>query len=195
MQRLTYRELKAMKAGVWDIESVALNASFGWILACGFMPLFGARKDVKVLSISDTPADQYELWDDSWLVDEIIKEANQYDVLVSHNGMYFDIPMVNTRALTELGKWLRLDIKHIDTRLFSKKRLRMSSNHLDTLLGQLRTRTQKTRILPAVWRKAACGDEDSLGYIVKHNVNDCVSLAEATRKLAKTTWLPYFYAR
>lgn len=195
MQRLTEGQLKQLKVAVWDIESTGLNAGFGWLLCCSFVPLYGpARRQVTTLRITDDPDYVKHIWDDTVLVKNIIALANTYDVLIGHNSVWFDTMMVNTRAVLH-QQWLNHNIKHIDTYHFARQQLRTPGKSLESILTHLSTRTQKTKLKPAEWRMAACGHAPSLDYIIQHNINDVLALAELTRKLLKATWLPYKYVR
>lgn len=184
-----------MKVAVWDIESTGLNAGFGWLLCCSFVPLFtSAKKNVTTLRITDDPDYAEHIWNDDRLISEIVDYAEQYEVLVGHNSYWFDTMMVNTRAALQ-RKWMKLDIKHLDTYQFARKQLRTPGKSLDSILTHFNTRAQKTKLKPQEWRQAACGHQPSLEYIVKHNVQDVLSLAELTKKLLKATHLPYRYMR
>lgn len=184
-----------MNVGVWDIESTGLNAGFGWLLCCSFAPLFGgSKKNITTFKITDDPGYVDHMWDDSLLIKSIVDHVEQYDVLVGHNSVWFDSMMVNTRAALQ-SRWMKLDIKHLDTYQFARKQLRTPGRSLDSILTHFETKTQKTKLKPKQWRQAACGHQDSLDYIVKHNIADVLSLAELVRKLLKATWLPYRYVR
>lgn len=200
MQRLTRDDLRGMRVGVWDVESCSLNASFGHLLAVAFLPLWGRKSEVVWADISQFPEyTERGIWDDSGLVRWAIQTANQsYDVLVGYNTLNFDVPILNTRALTVGGKgglWLRRDIRHVDLYRWVRAQLRMSSRSLDTLITQLQSRNKKTHVAPFLWRKAMCGDKSALHYVVTHNIRDVLSLAEVTRKILDHTWVPYFYKR
>lgn len=194
-QRLTEKELRDMSVGVWDIESTGLNAGFGWLLCCSFVPLFKAtKKNVVTFRITDDEDYAEHIWDDDKLIANIVDHAEQYDVLVGHNSVWFDAMMVNTRAALQ-HKWLNTEIKHLDTYQFARKQLRTPGRSLDSVLTHFETKAQKTKLKPKEWRQAACGHQESLEYIVRHNVADVLSLAELTRKLLKATHLPYRYVR
>lgn len=194
-QRLTEKELKTMNVWVFDIESTGLNAGFGWPLCTSFVPLFAAkRQNVKTFRLDNYERYSEAPWDDRPLVKDIVDFQKDIEVLVSHNGVWFDVQMLNTWAVLQ-QKWMNLDTKHIDTYRWARKQMRNGGRSLDALLTYFQTKTQKTKLKPLEWRKAATGDKESFEYIVKHNIHDVLSLAQMVRKILKATWLPYCYVR
>ena len=195
-QRLSLADLQSMKVGVWDLESSSLNGSFGHVLVAGVLPAFTPDlKECKVIRIDKTKGYHTTMWDDTQLIRDTVQELNKYDVLIGFNNLWFDVPLLHTRALSDRLPWLRTDIKHVDIYQFVRKRLRLSSRSLYSLLTQLETKNQKTGLVPKIWRCAVGGHKPSLDKIVEHNIADCASLAEAAARIVKHVDLPFFYVR
>ena len=194
-QRLTLVDLKTKQVGVWDLETVSLNASFGHILCGTFMPLFGKKKDCITYTIAQSSGYKDHIWDDSWLVSKLVEEASKYEVLIGYNSLRFDASMLNTRALFHKQKLLPRDMKHMDLYRYVKEKLRMGGRSLDALLVHLTNVPKQYQILPRVWRQATCGDQACFAHIVKRNISDVVSTARVAKRLLKVTWLPYCYSR
>lgn len=194
-QRLTLAEVqKGAKVGVLDLETTGLNAGFGWIVAASIVPL------IDVSHVFTYRIDQYKGYNkdrsnDKKLVEQFTAKAREFEYLVHFNGLRFDVPFSHSRAMFHRIAWLNSDAKHVDLFHFVKHRMRNSSWALASLLAQLQTAEKKTPLDAPTWAKAAVGHKWALDLIVEHNVQDVLSLAEATRELLRFTELPYRFMR
>jgi uncharacterized protein YprB with RNaseH-like and TPR domain len=195
VQRFDLADSRKMNVGVWDIETSGLNANFGHMLAGSVMPLWGRRKDVKIVRIDDYPRYKKSLWDDTLVVAALVAELNKYDVLIGHNSVNFDAKFLNSRALDNRTGWIRQEIKHVDSRRTCKKFLRFGYRSLENLSIFLDTKDRKTPLVAKLWKKAICGDKECLDQIVKHNVQDVITLQEIVKIILPCTWMPYEYVR
>lgn len=184
-----------MRIGVWDLETTGFNANFGHLLAGSVMPLWGKKKDIVTFRIDQFPGYRKAMWDDTRIVTEMVKALNEYDVLVGHNSVDFDTKFINTRALDNRTPWVKPDMKHVDSKRACKKFLRFGYRSLDNLSILLETKDKKTPLIAKQWRKAIGGDTASLDMIVKHNVQDVLTLAEIVRTILQETKMPYEYVR
>ncbi len=162
--------------GVFDIETTNLHANGGRILATVVLD----HEGTKVFR-----ADDYAGWregkryDDSEIVADVLEAVGQYDVLIGHNAVRFDIPFLNAKALEHGYEPLPAGQKVIDPVRLSRRFLRLNSNRLDTIARFLKTKNSKTPLDISVWMKAALdGDPDCLEQIVVHCIADCKVLAE-----------------
>ena len=173
-----------IKVGVLDIEATGLDASFGRVL-CAVLQTYGPD-DQQVFR-----ADQYPRWkkglraNDSELVRDILVAVEDVDVIIAHNGVFYDMPFLRTRALIH-GLPAVNPAKIIDPVLLARKEFRFHSNRLDSISNVLQTAVQKTPVSPAVWM-AAIGDGDAaaMDEIVTHCIHDVEVLAEVTYKIRK----------
>lgn len=164
-----------MKTGIFDLETSGLYANFGIVLCCVVKP-FGHGKP------SIIRADQFSTWktkrsDDSLITARILNELKEYDILVAHNGQYFDKQWLNTLSLKHhAGAPIRFK-KFIDPVLLSRKHLRLGRNSLDQLIDYFEIQDKKTHIDGKFWKKAVLdGDRQSMDYICHHCVQDVKSL-------------------
>lgn len=164
-----------IKIATFDIETTHLAADFGIIL-CAVIKAHEKSAKAIVLRADELNPD----WDkrrsnDKAIVHQLRRELEQFDVLVAHNGLRFDLPFLRTR----LARWnlapLR-DIKLIDPCRISRNKLRMSYNSLDKI-GAFLGVNSKTPVSGELWVKAALdGDRRAMNYIVEHCVEDVETL-------------------
>ncbi len=173
-----------IKVGVLDIEATGLDASFGRVL-CAVIQTYGP--DVTKIF----RADDYPNWhkglraDDSLLVRDILEYVDDLDVIIAHNGVFYDMPFLRTRSLIH-GLPAVNPAKIIDPVLLARKEFRFHSNRLDSISNVLQTTVQKTPVSPSVWM-AAIGDGSrvAMDTIVEHCVHDVEVLAEVTYRIRK----------
>lgn len=178
-----------MKVGLFDLETTALNADDGILLCMCAKPYGASRKSLVTIR-----ADQYQAWktdklNQKTMVSDIMGVLDDFDILVAHNGQYFDKAMMNTYCLKYgLKPNLRLK-KFIDPMWLAKKHLRLHRNSQHSLIKFLGLQTQKTHVDFEHWLRAALnGDKKSMDYIVEHCRLDIFSMEEmydAVRLLVK----------
>ena len=197
IQRLSLEDVKkGASVGVWDIEAMGLNAGFGYMLVSGLAPLSVKKKqDVKIRRIDQFQYHTLNYWDDSEMVKQVLEDLKQYEYIVTYNGNWYDSPFTLTRAIRTGIPWGLEAHKHVDVFQLNRRRFRVNNRSLDALLIHLACKMQKTKLVPQTWAKAGCGNVEALDEIEVHNVHDVVSLAEATRKILKSTWIPWQYIR
>ena len=157
------------------------------------------------ISIDQIESDWFMLcWSAKWLNDsEIIgerltgKEAlkendkriikklwnlfDEADIIVAHNGDYFDIPKTRSRFLLN-GMKPPSPFRTIDTLKIAQKQFGFSHNKLDFLAGQFGL----DRKLPTdfkLWSKCLKGDDASLQYMFDYNKKDVLILEEVYLRL------------
>lgn len=100
----------------------------------------------------------------------------KHDVIVAHNGLFFDVPFLRTRLLKH--KLHRLpDLKLVDPCDILRKKFRMRSNSLASIISHLGLRDKKTPLDMSVWQDAMWnGSSEAMDQIVKHCVQDVKAL-------------------
>lgn len=159
----------------FDIETTNLHADFGVIL-CAVIKASDKNARPVVLRGDDVnPHWKTRRSDDKELVKAIRDELDQYDVLIAHNGLKFDIPFIRTR----LAKWGLKglpDKKLVDPVQLARNKLRMSWNGLDRVAEFLRVNS-KSEVTGDMWLRASLdGDRKAMNYIVKHCIEDVRTL-------------------
>jgi DNA polymerase III epsilon subunit-like protein len=118
---------------------------------------------------------------------DILECLSGFNILIAHNGVDFDMKFMNTKAIEHgfapiPGKMV------IDPCKIARKYMRMHSNGLDALAMYLGTSTEKTTLIPSIWKAATLAfdpavNKPAMDYIVDHCVRDVVLLTEVYNKL------------
>jgi len=177
-----------VRTGIFDLETSSLYANSGIIL-CASIKDYAQDKPVTTLR-----ADQYKTWktarsNNKELVKDIMRALDQFDILVAHNGQYFDKTFLNSMCLKYgLTAALR-GVKFIDPVLIARRHLRIGRNSLNSLIDYFDVPDAKTPIRFEHWIKASHdGNKGSMDYIVEHCEKDVIALEKVydiVRKLVK----------
>lgn len=171
-----------MKILAWDLECSGLNADFGIILCCGLKEVGKGKPEV--LNLLDyTNEDQDLIRAEKKLLVDISKRLLDCDVWLTHYGIYFDLPFINTRLLYHKLPVLPANFNHLDTWRISRNRLKLRSNRLVTISEFLGTEEKKNSIKPEQWLRALGGHRPSMAYIMNHCRKDVVVLEETYKRL------------
>jgi len=168
-----------MYVGLFDIETTGLDADFGVVL-CAVVK--GWEKEPVIFR---TDSKRHKPSDDSLVVGQTIDELRKYDILVAHNGVYFDKQYLNTRALRwRLPQVLLPDTKIIDPVKLARTHLRLGYNSLDRLAQHFGTEHQKQDVNGQIWVKAGMdNDKEAMDEVVQHCVNDVLVLQDVMELL------------
>ena len=175
-----------------DGEMSNLDANFGQLLCAGLLeytPVTGTHKKpwnaatMRVLTLRDYNGKR---WDDKSLALQWKKELEKYDIVVSWNGIRFDVPFLDTR----LKYWnLRASSikRHKDLMYTARFGLRLTDAKLDNVALFLDVHrkygVRKTRMEPKRWTMAMGGHRPSYEYIINHNKLDLMVLAGVWEEL------------
>ena len=169
------------KAAYFDIECTNLNADYGFML-CYCLKVAGEDKIIRgVIDKKDITKNL-----DRKLIKKCLEDLSGFDRIYTWYGTKFDIPYVKARALihgldiTPVGFGKRF---HKDLYYVAKRNLKVSSRRLENISKLLLGKTQKTRLDPTSWTKAAMGDKRSLKYVVEHCDYDVLDLEMVHHKL------------
>lgn len=165
------------KIVVWDLETstFGFKANSGFILCCGIQEI---GKPLEMLKRDNMQPDPLN---DKKLVGEIYSRLIKADMIVTHNGRWFDIPFLNSRLL-HWGHAPLPSIPHFDTCDLAYKRLKIK-NSLEAVGEFLGCKITKYKVSFDEWVRAYAGNKDSLAKIVKHCVHDVKLTVEVYLKL------------
>lgn len=113
--------------------------------------------------------------DDSRICKSLWKLVNQCDVIISHNGLRFDIPKINTRFILN-GLQPPLPYLMIDTKKIAYKQFGFSSNALN-FLGKIMLSKEKIHTDYQLWIDCEAGKQESIDFMETYCKGD-VSLLE-----------------
>lgn len=171
------------RTALLDIETSNLKGDYGIILTWALKPLGSDEIEFGVISPHDIKIGR-KGDEDRRIVGDLITACTHYDKLIGFYSKRFDLPFMRTRAIH-----MKIDfpyystIRHIDVYDMVRTRFNMSrktqENSCRVLLGE----TEKNHVDGAIWRNAARGDKESLGYILDHNLRDVRDLEKLYLKV------------
>lgn len=170
-----------MRVGFTDGEMSNLAADFGQLLCaciCEYKPSPPFYTGLRTFTLHDYTDRR---WDDRSLAREWRNAMEEFDIIVTWNGIKFDVPFLNTR----LRRWGDKEVlikHHKDLMYTARYKLRLSNAKLDTVAQFLRCKVHKTPMQMERWTMAMGGHEPSYGYILRHCQNDVKVLAEVWEK-------------
>lgn len=126
---------------------------------------------------------------DREILKTLIPKMREMDLIVTHFGTWFDIPMIRTRAKMQNIPFIKHSekIRFADTWKFSKVGLKLDRNTLDLASKTLNVPQRKTKVDYFWWQMATLGVPKALKYVLKHNILD----VEVTKKLFFKTEMDY----
>jgi transposase-like protein len=124
--------------------------------------------------------------DDKRICESLFKLVNEADVIIAHNGIKYDIRAINARfILNGIAKPKPYQI--IDTLMASRRMFKFSSHTLD-YIGKLTLNKQKLETEYELWLRCLKGDQESLDYMMKYNIEDVLLLEEVYNEIR--AWIP-----
>lgn len=113
--------------------------------------------------------------------DDIVRELadlmNQADVIVAHNALKFDVPLIKTRMLA-LGLTPPLPSKIVDTLRIAKAEFRFPSNSLDNIAAYLGLPRKISHSGFELWTRCMAMEKEAFDEMLEYNVQDVVVLEE-----------------
>ena len=163
----------SISTAVFDLETSALTADEGIIL-CGVVQS-SRRTKPYVLRIDQLDSKTWRAGKrghDRNTVRALVELLSDHDVLVAHNGSFFDLPMLRTRQL-RWGDKPMPDMKVIDPWKVAKRKFNLKSNSLARVADFVGIRDRKTPLNMSTWAAAMQdGDKAALDLIVEHCIAD-----------------------
>jgi len=115
--------------------------------------------------------------DNSRVTKSLWDALSSADLTVSHNGINFDLPMVNTFFIeNRLG--LPNFFRNIDTCSIARKNFKFESNSLDHICKRLGINDGKMDTSIELWEKCYVGEKESLSYMFEYNQMDVTVLED-----------------
>lgn len=179
-----------MKIIVWDIETAPLLVT-SWGLFKPYLThenieregnlLTAAWKEVGKKEVHSVSIDPSSPQDDAILVSTLRDALEGADVIVAHNGDWFDLPWLNAR-LAFHGLPPLPPIKTVDTLKVAKRQFRFTANRLD-YLGQYLGLGRKIKTDYDLWKQVLAGNEKALEKMIRYNKQDVLLLEKVYLKL------------
>ncbi len=166
-------ETAPVKAYVWRMWKE--NISLDQVISDWFMISWAAKWLGEEEVMSDVlTSEEAKNEDDERIVFSIWQLLNEADIVISHNGIKFDLPKIQSRFVIH-GFPPTTPYKQIDTCRVAKQQFGFSSNKLDALATYFGVENKiKTNF--QLWVGCLEGDNESLGYMEEYNKVDVVIL-------------------
>jgi DNA polymerase III epsilon subunit-like protein len=176
------KQIRQFRSCVLDLECTNLSADFGVILCGVIKPDQGDPIILRADQLNKNWKSKRS--DDSAVCKAIDEALSVYDIIIAHNGSWYDVPFLRSR----LAHWglppFRTNFTLIDPLQLARNKLRQRFNGLEALAGFLRVEHKKTSVEGETWLKASLdGDKQAMDYIVEHCVADVYVLEEVFDKL------------
>ena len=187
--RRCYDQAKGVKdrIGFFDIETSDLLADWGFVLSYCIKPLDG-----KVIKRLITPEEVLnDKTRDKRLIKQFCEDVHDFDTLAVYYGkdtggryQRHDIPFMRTRAV----KWgldfpIQKQISIIDVYDVVKSKFKMKRNSMQHACQLCGIESKATPHDFSIWQRARDGNKTALNLIMKHNVEDVISLELLWKKV------------
>ena len=127
------------------------------------------------------------LEDDRLLLKGIWKLLDQADVVITQNGIHFDIKKLNARFILN-GMGPTKPVKHIDTKVLAQRYFGFTSTKLEYLSQQLCRKYRKLKHPKfegfELWSECLKGNQAAWREMKKYNCHDVLALEELYHRLA-----------
>ena len=165
-ERILYLDTET--TGLAGAGTVAFEVGLGWMAKDGF--------HVRQLVMRDYPEERF-------LLDEIVRVAENFDVICTFNGKTFDLPLLKNRFImnrirTDCLDKPHIDLLHIARRVWKLRLQRCNLTNLEeALLGIPRVDDLPGALVPErFFSYLKTGDFHLLDDVLTHNEQDIVSL-------------------
>jgi DNA-directed RNA polymerase subunit RPC12/RpoP len=190
------KKQKAPKILLVDIETAPL-ISFTWGLFDQNIPLNMLKNDWHLLSFSAKWIDsnkvmymdqrnENDITNDFKLLKGIWKLLDEADIIITQNGISFDIKKLNARFIIN-GMKPPSSFKQIDTLRLARKHFGFTSNKLEYLTNTLNKKHRKSGHKKfsgfELWKECLAGNIKAWKEMEKYNKLDVLSLEELYKKL------------
>ena len=176
---------RGWKIIVLDIESTGLRADYAHVVCA--VAYDYRNNTTKTFRIDDYP--KHLSKPDKYLVEDIIRHINKFDVLVTWNGTNFDKKFLNTRAFLNCSKgtggWIK-EIANRDIIFFARHKLLIASRKLQFAGQIILGKTAKTFTTPKIWFALMRQEKWAINKMVHHCRMDVLDTTRLYKK-----FLPY----
>lgn len=173
-------------ASVWDIweQNVSLNMIKSDWHVLAWSAKWAHDPVSKIMYMDQRNAKNVE--DDSKILKGIWKLLDECDILVTQNGISFDIKKLNARFIMH-GMKPPSSFKHIDTKRIASKKFAFTSNKLEYLTDKLCVKYKKLKHSKfagfEMWKECLKGNKEAWREMEKYNKWDVLSLEELYHRL------------
>jgi uncharacterized protein YprB with RNaseH-like and TPR domain len=165
---LAIRPSKELDFVMFDLETSNLQADFSVLLTACIKP-YG--KDAIVFRADNYPEWKTDRANDYRIVKDIADEIRKHAIVVTHYGMYFDIPFLRAKMVKH-GLEPLPQMFALDTWAIAKKNYKVSSRRLKGLADFFDV-GEKEPVEGRLWMDAAYnGSKEAMDKIVEHNIRD-----------------------
>ena len=183
---------KEVKIGFADIEASNLTATFGIVYTYCIKELDG-NIIKRAISLDDLHSAVY----DKNLIALFIEDTKQFTHLIWHYGGFnrsFDVPFLRTRAVKWGLPFPEYKCLYVgDTYPILRNKFKLHSNRLETACDFFDIPSKKHKLNSDIWLLMITGNkklmQKAIDYIMKHNIEDVISLEALWKKIAKFTKL------
>lgn len=165
-----------LRVAAFDIETTALDGTYGRLLCACFQ--FGDESKPRTIRC-------HSLAEERRALRELARNFNDVDILLTWNGIMFDIPLINARLLRHRMPPLP-QVFHVDL-MWQHKKLRTRGHRLEGAIKDLNIATKKFDVTGERWQQAAdTGHPHSkLAFesIVRHCQHDVRATLEVGERL------------
>lgn len=173
-------ETTPIQAFVWGLWDQNVNTSA--IIQDWHLLSWSARWLFSPDVMSDVlTSDEAKSHDDFRICQKVWALLDEADIILTHNGINFDIKKLNTRFVYH-NMMPPKPFQNIDTLVVAKGVFGFTSNKLDYINSYLGL-PQKTETDFALWSRCFYGDKDALQEMKKYNENDVMILEDTYLKL------------
>lgn len=123
-----------------------------------------------------------EAGDDTNLVKELAELFDQADIIVAHNALRFDVPLLKTRMIA-LGMNPPLPSKIVDTLRIAKAEFRFPSNSLDNIAAYLGLPRKASHSGFELWTRCMAMEPEAFEEMLEYNIQDVVVLEQLYLRL------------
>jgi DNA polymerase elongation subunit (family B) len=120
--------------------------------------------------------------DDSQIIKELSELMNTADIIIAHNAMKFDIPLIKTRMLA-LGLPPIMPAKVVDTLKIAKAEFKFPSNSLDNIAAYLGLDRKVSHSGFELWERCMAMEEEAFNEMLEYNIQDVIVLEQVYLKL------------
>lgn len=121
---------------------------------------------------------------DKRILENLVPVLKECDLIVTHYGTWFDIPMIRTRSKMQNIKFITHSdkIRFADTWRYSKNGFKIDRNTLDLFSKTLNVPQRKTKVEYFWWQMCMLGNKQALEYVLHHNKLDVTVTRKAWLK-------------
>lgn len=177
-------ETAPMLGRIWSLREEVSSMKF--ILKDWFMLSWAAKwlgqKSIMSDALPNHLLYQKDKENDMEIVKTVHNVMMEADVIVTQNGIRFDLPKLNAKFL-EHGLKPPRPYKKVDTCLVARKIFGFSSNKLDDIANLLKVGRKIETGGFELWEGCIRGDMNCWAKMVKYNKNDVVLLEKVYKKM------------